>query len=79
MGQKIGFIGLGLIGGSIAKAIRQYFPDSEIVAYDKNKEALALATQESVIDVAVSAIDDNFQKCDFLYLYAPVAYNSAYL
>ncbi len=79
MGQKIGFIGLGLIGGSIAKAIRQYFPDSEIVAYDKNKEALALATQESVIDVAVSAIDDNFQKCDYLFLCAPVAYNSAYL
>ena len=48
--QKIGFIGLGLIGGSIAKAIRQYFPDYEIVAFDKNKEALALATQESVID-----------------------------
>ena len=35
--QKIGFIGLGLIGGSIAKAIRQYFPDYEIVAFDKNK------------------------------------------
>ena len=25
--KKIGFIGLGLIGGSIAKAIRQYYPD----------------------------------------------------
>lgn len=33
--MKIGFIGLGLIGGSIAKAIRQYFPESEIVAFDK--------------------------------------------
>lgn len=79
MKRKIGFIGLGLIGGSLAKAIRQYFPDSEITAYDKNKEALALATQESVIDVAVSAIDDNFKNCDYLFLCAPVAYNSAYL
>ena len=26
--MKIGFIGLGLIGGSIAKAIRQYFPEA---------------------------------------------------
>ena len=64
MKRKIGFIGLGLIGGSIAKAIRQYYPDSEIVAFDKNKEALALATQESVIDVAVASIDDNFRNCD---------------
>ena len=48
--MKIGFIGLGLIGGSIAKAIRQYYPDYEIIAFDKNKEALALATSESVIN-----------------------------
>ena len=27
--KKTGFIGLGLIGGSIAKAIRQYHPDCE--------------------------------------------------
>ena len=37
---KIGVVGLGLIGGSIAKAIRQYYPEFDIVAFDKNKEAL---------------------------------------
>ncbi len=79
MKHKIGFIGLGLIGGSIAKAIRQYFPDYEIVAFDKNKETLALATQESVIDVAVTTIDDNFHHCDYLFLCAPVSCNTAYL
>ena len=77
--QKIGFIGLGLIGGSIAKAIRQYFPDYEIIAFDKNKEALALATQESVIDVAATTIDDNFYHCSYIFLCAPVSFNSAYL
>ena len=46
--KKIGFIGLGLIGGSIARAIRRYYPDYEIIAFDNNKETLALATQESV-------------------------------
>lgn len=79
MKQKIGFIGLGLIGGSIAKAIRQYHPEYEIVAFDKSKESLALATQESVIDIAVSSIDDNFANCDYIFLCAPVAYNAAYL
>lgn len=79
MKQKIGFIGLGLIGGSIARAIRQYYPDYEIVAFDKNKETLALATQESVIDVAVTSIDENFRHCSYIFLCAPVVYNTAYL
>lgn len=79
MKQKIGFVGLGLIGGSIAKAARQYYPDCEIIAYDKNKEALALATQESVVDVTVASIDDNFQNCDYIFLCAPVSCNTAYL
>ena len=58
---KIGFIGLGLIGGSIAKAIRKYYPDYEIAAFDKSKEALALAVQEGVIHTACSSIDDNIR------------------
>ena len=79
MKEKVGFIGLGLIGGSLAKAIRTYFPNYEIVAFDKNKEALALATQESVIDVAATTIDDNFRNCSYIFLCAPVAFNVAYL
>ena len=52
---KIGFIGLGLIGGSVAKAIRTYFPDYELIAFDKNKETLALAVQENIIDTSCAA------------------------
>lgn len=79
MSKKIGFIGLGLIGGSIAKAIREYHPDYEIIAFDKNKETLALATQDSCIDVACTTIDDNFHHCNYIFLCAPVSYNTAYL
>lgn len=77
--KKIGFIGLGLIGGSIARAIKQYYPDYTITAFDKNKETLALATQESIIDVAAVHIDDSFRGCDYIFLCAPVSYNNAYL
>lgn len=77
--SKIGFIGLGLIGGSIAKAIRKYYPDYEIAAFDKNRETLALAVQEGVIHTACSSIDDNFRGCDYIFLCAPVSYNTAYL
>lgn len=77
--KKIGFIGLGLIGGSIAKAIRKYYPDYEIVAFDKNKETLALAIQEGIIHISCSSIDHNFQGCSYIFLCTPVAFNAAYL
>ena len=56
----IGFIGLGLIGGSIAKAIRQYYPDYQILAFDKSRETLALAMQDGTIDISCTAIDEQF-------------------
>lgn len=77
--KKIGFVGLGLIGGSIAKAVRTYYPDCEIIAFDKNRETLALAVQEGTIHTACSSIDDNFKGCSYIFLCAPVSYNTAYL
>ena len=77
--SKVGFIGLGLIGGSIARAIRRYFPETTIVAFDKNKETLALAANESVADITCTAIDDHFSHCDYIFLCAPVAFNTSYL
>lgn len=77
--NKIGFIGLGLIGGSIAKAVRKYYPDYEILAYDKNRESLALAVQEGTIHTACSSIGDNFKECRYIFLCAPVSCNTAYL
>lgn len=77
--SKVGFIGLGLIGGSIAKAIRQYYPDTKIVAFDKNKESLALAVNESITDEICTSIDDSFLHCDYIFLCTPVAFNTAYL
>lgn len=77
--SKVGFIGLGLIGGSIAKAIRRYYPEHELIAFDKSRETLALAVQEGTIDTACSSIDDNFRGCSYIFLCAPVSCNTAYL
>lgn len=71
----VGFIGLGLIGGSIAKALRQNFPDCTILAYDIKEEATALAVSEGVVNTALSEIDASFSACDYLFLCAPVSFN----
>lgn len=74
-----GFIGLGLIGGSIARALRQHFPDTAIVAYDVNQESLKLAKDEGIVDVIAEGIDHNFHTCDYLFLCAPVQRNDGNL
>ena len=48
--KTIGFIGLGLIGGSIARAIKKYHPEYKILGYARNREKLAEAIDLHIID-----------------------------
>lgn len=77
--KTIGFIGLGLIGGSIAKAIRKFHPDYHILAYARHKETLAAALNDGVIDGVLEKEDDRYRSCDYIFLCAPVEYNIEYL
>ena len=77
--STIGFVGLGLIGGSIAKAIKIYFPDTYIMAYMRNQDTLGEALREGAIDRACSCVGNDFAECDLIFLCAPVATNAAYL
>lgn len=70
-----GFIGLGLIGGSIARAIREKLPESRIIAYDINPETLQLALDSGIADAVTTAIDADFNGCDYIFLCAPVQKN----
>ena len=78
-GLHIGFIGLGLIGGSIAKALRANIDHLYITAYDINKAALTTAFTDGVADVIVDRIDERFSTWDFLFLCAPVQKNDGNL
>lgn len=70
-----GFIGLGLIGGSIAKAIHSKFPSASLIAYDTNSSSLELALNDGVIQTACPNIGEDFAGCDFIFLCAPVSHN----
>ena len=56
--MQIAIIGLGLIGGSIAKALRANIEDLYIIACDINKASLAAAFSEGIAD-AVTAFGGN--------------------
>ncbi len=74
-----GFIGLGLIGGSVARALKQSIPNVSIVAYDINRESLKLALEQGVADVAADSIDSRFSCCNYIFLCAPVQKNDSNL
>jgi prephenate dehydrogenase len=75
--SKIGIVGLGLIGGSIAMAARQLWPTSLVIAVD-NKDVLEVAMRLHAIDVAA---DDLIvlAEADLVVLAAPVRQNLALL
>lgn len=80
--SHFGFIGFGLIGGSIARALRELYPDSRITAYNyyetKKHEKLEMAKSEGTLsDISTSLAD--FHTCDVIFLCAPVLKNIAYL
>lgn len=75
----IGFIGLGLIGGSIAKSIRRIFPDYRILAYDVDAAALEEAIADGTVHIALSEINEQIADCNYIFLCAPVHYNIEYL
>ena len=77
--MKVGFVSLGLIGGSIAMAIRKRYPESEIVAYNRSVEPLDRALSDGVINAATQTIDDSFSGCDYIFLCAPVETNISFI
>ncbi|MCD8152445.1 MAG: prephenate dehydrogenase [Clostridiales bacterium] len=77
--EKIGFIGLGHIGGSVAKTIRRIHPEIRMIAYDTSAETLAAALSDGVIEKACDGVTDDFADCDYIYLCAPVLDNNDYV
>jgi prephenate dehydrogenase len=89
----IGFIGLGLIGGSIAKAIKNVHGEYNLVAYNHHSSKenitstgttnyispdLEQALKNKTLDMVVTNLND-FAGCDIIILCAPVLQNINYL
>ncbi|MBP1756571.1 MAG: hypothetical protein H6Q59_2969 [Firmicutes bacterium] len=80
---RIGFIGFGLIGGSIARALKKINSSYHLVAYDYHKNNpstdLQAALHDQVLDRVTTTLSEEFPDCDLVFLCAPVLSNIEYL
>ena len=82
---RFGFVGLGLIGGSIARAIRKAFPKAVIIAFNPSADSLREAIADGVVNSGRSSDEvpvghpfagQDFADCDIIFLCAPVQKNA---
>lgn len=64
--------GLGLIGSSLARAIKEVHPDVKIIASDVNQQSLDYALQHHIIDRAVDGFNE-VDSADVIILASPVS------
>ena len=77
--QKIGFIGLGLIGGSIAKKLHALHPELTMIATAHHAETVAEAYKEHLIINNTPCELKDFADCDYIFLCTPTKRNIEYL
>ena len=81
--MNIGFIGLGLIGGSLAKTIKRVYPGAHIIAADPDRESVRLAIEEGTVKKEVTpeyiTSTEGLADLTYLFLCAPVITNISIL
>jgi prephenate dehydrogenase len=70
--KRIALVGVGLIGGSFALALRRAGVVGTIVGFDRDAEALARAASLGVIDTAESSASDATRGADLVVVAVPV-------
>lgn len=76
---NITIIGLGLIGGSLAKALREKLGICNITAVDADPNALQLALEEGIIVRGFSSLDSSVFNSDIIFVCTPVKQTLNYI
>ena len=77
--KKLVIFGVGLIGGSVALALKKAGNPAHIVGVGRSSQSLQTALDLGVIDTATSNIADALQNADIVLIAAPVAQTPAIL
>jgi len=71
--EKIAVVGIGLIGASLAAAVKKDNPDLKITAVDRSAESIEKAEKLGIIDQGFTEIKDNLKDQDLIFIAVPVA------
>ncbi|MFD0048592.1 prephenate dehydrogenase [Actinomycetes bacterium NPDC127524] len=72
MAKKVFVIGLGLIGGSLAKNIKMGHPDAEITGYDISEKNIKLSKLLGTIDESADSLQEGSLEADLIIIAVPV-------
>ena len=77
--KKVTIVGLGLIGGSLAKSIKKSYKDIKIYGYNRSDEPRILAFNDEVIESAKNPSLEEIGSSDVVVLCLPVQVNAKFL
>ncbi len=70
--QELAIVGVGLLGGSVAKAVRAGGLARRVVGVGRDTSRLRPALEDGTLDAATTDLDTGVRKADFVLLAAPV-------
>ena len=77
--KKVTIIGLGLIGGSLARALTHRMKFSEIIAINRNSESITQALLDGTISRGFNAINEYIYDSDIIFICTPVKRTEEYI
>lgn len=71
--KKVAIVGIGLIGGSIALALKKYTEVKRIIGVSRTSKTISLARKMRVIDVGTKNLKEAVSDADIIFICTPVS------
>jgi 3-phosphoshikimate 1-carboxyvinyltransferase len=73
--SQVAIIGLGLIGGSWVKALREVNPSWKVIGFDRNVDSMEQAQSLGIIDAYAATLQQAVENADLVILSVPILAN----
>lgn len=70
--RRVAILGVGLLGGSVALAMRRVRPKTTFVGYARSEEKCQRLLESGIVDIAVRSIEEASGDCDVIVVATPV-------